>query len=66
MVTIPPYAGINKYMEKSNNFLNNGTYGKTMVPGNTSNVEALIDKVNIKSLEHYENLKISLDSILNL
>ena len=35
MVTNCPYAGINKWMEKSNNFLNNGTCGNTMVKPQT-------------------------------
>ena len=56
MVTNCPYAGINKWMEKSNNFWNNGK---------TSNSGVLIDEINIEILEIYQNLKISLDSVLN-
>ena len=35
MVTNCPYAGINKWMEKSYNFWNNGTCGNTMVKPQT-------------------------------
>ena len=42
-------------MVKSNNFLNNGTYGNKMVVLQTG--RALIDIVNIEKFEIYENLK---------
>ena len=48
-----------------NQQMNEKIMGFTEHNGNASNGEALIDKLNIKSLEIYENLKISLDSILN-
>ena len=42
-------------MEKSNNFSNNGISGSN---GNIANSGVLIDKVNIYSVEIYNDLKI--------
>ena len=50
MVTNCPYAGINKWMEKSNIFLRKHN-------GKTSNNEVPIGKINIEVLEIFQNLK---------
>ena len=63
MVTNCPYAGINKWMEKSNNFLNNGTCGNTMVK--PQRVRYRLIKKTSKFWKYSRIWKISLDSILN-
>ena len=63
MVTNWPYAGINIWMEKSNNFLNNGTCGNTMVKPQT--VRYRLIKYTSKFSKYSRIWKMSLDSILN-
>ena len=63
MVTKCPYAGISKWMEKSNIFLNNGTCGNTMVKPQT--VRYRLIKQTSKFWKYSRIWKISLDSILN-
>ena len=63
MVTNSPYAGINKLMEKSNNFLNNGTCGNTMVKPQT--VKYRLIKYTSKFWKYSRIWKMSLDSILD-
>ena len=63
MVTNCPYAGINKWMERSNNFWNNGTCGNTMVQPQT--VRYRLKKYTSKFRKYTRIWKMSLDSILN-
>ena len=64
MVTNCPYAGISKWMEKSNIFFkNNGTCGNTMVKLQT--VRYRLIKQTSKFWKYSRIWKISLDSILN-
>ena len=58
-----PYAEISKWMEKSNNFLNNGTCGNTMVQPQT--VRYRLIKYTSKFGKYSRIWKMSLDSILN-
>ena len=62
MVRNCPYAGINKWMEKSNNFSNNWTFGNTMVKPQT--VRYRLMKWISKFCKYSRIWKLSLDSIL--
>ena len=63
MVTNCPYAGISKWMEKSNIFVNNGTCGNTMVKPQT--VRYRLIKQTSKFWKYSRIWKISLDSFLS-
>ena len=64
MVTNCPYAGINEWMEKSNNFWNNGTCGNTMVK--YSRIWKISLDSNLNCFTRYKCIVIQKDYWINI